>query len=195
MILLSTYHAYDKAVRKLMLIKPNKFSGASKSFEQPYRDRTYSIRSFTGKLKERTPRRNATTYTGKPRVPCKPARLKNFPRAATASQFCSSKPTEASGAASSKNSQDSPCSKSIVAEYSVLLSLGGAYRGVLGRWDNCPSDFMLPTLKATTAEAKAGSMTSHLLLWSTERNKQGKTLEQTIFDLSNEALIEQDEYS
>ena len=63
------------------------------------------------------------------------------------------------------------------AEQSVLISFGLGYRGVVGDWENCPQEFILPSnvsscnrvKKATTTRTKPSKPNAddvHILLWS-----------------------------
>lgn len=269
MTLLSTYYAYDKAVRKLILIKPSQQSSLNKNhyFNEAHEKRILGSKVYTSK---KAHRRAVYSFIDKPKVPDKPANLKVLQTApqigsstsgpqnapikamsetskplkpkvpfkpkmlkvlATDSELQhvsisttdgNSKPTKpqvplnpATLKVSSPASENyrptsppeakhgpteprmddaskpsntkisNPSFKQATDQNSVLLSIGGAYRGIIGSCTNYPSDFILPTSMASTAKAKADSMTSHLLLWSTERSKQGKTCskEQTIFDM------------
>ena len=55
------------------------------------------------------------------------------------------------------------------AERTVLISLGVGYRGVVGDSENCPQDFILPSVgkKVATKPARPNKDGGHLLLWST----------------------------
>ena len=72
-----------------------------------------------------------------------------------------------------------------VVENTALLSIGWAYRSVVGSESNHPPEFILPSVHANqtiTKPVKPGVSTSHLLIWSTESKIDGKTLADAVED-------------